>query len=239
MQPVPAGPAPDRQQLVEVAALAGAAHRLRMHAQQVTLDAQRAAVELPAHAQQERGVEVAPRAQHLQQHLRSPGHHHEARAGGRQRQRAAAPRIADRELLSSRPAPRDAEHVGALDLQVVEQPRGQSRQVVQAVRQMRRRRFADARRVERHHAGALEVRHERCHRLDVGADAVEQQQRAHGVGAAADRVADALVAQGGATDAQIAPGIVGRVLRQAPPRSGPAPHRATGGGSTRPASAHA
>ena len=153
-----------------------------MHLQQVALETQDAAVKLAPHPQQVGRIEVAARAEQLQQHARLTGDHHEPGGGRRQRERAAPRGMADRELLRRSTSPGHAEHVDALDAQVVEQLGRQASDMGHPVGQKRRGRLADARDVEGDHARSPEARDERRRGLDAGADAVEQQQGARRTG---------------------------------------------------------
>jgi hypothetical protein len=97
--------------------------------------------------------------------------------GGGKDQPPAARALLERELLRQRAAPGHAQHVDFLVSELVEQPRGQPRQGGGTVGQGGRRRAAHARHVEYDRRGPVERVEERLDQLDVGADAVEDEQR--------------------------------------------------------------
>jgi hypothetical protein len=204
VQPVPARPAPQREHLVQVAALAGWGS-----------------------AACTRSTSCPRRTRRPSQATGAAGRHRrQTGPTGRQRQRRAAPRVAQREFLCRRAAPRDADDVGDRDSQPVEQRLGQARDLAQPVRQQRGRRLADAGRVEGDHAGLPEAGDERGRRLEAGADAVEQQDRARGIGRAGVHDAQRLSADSdGLACASVRPGACpGR--RLSPSRRRPSWHRA-------------
>jgi hypothetical protein len=73
-------------------------------------------------------VPVAPRREHAEQDARMPGDHQRARPGRHQHQAADPVRAAQRELLRQSAAPGDAQDVGLLIAELVEQAGQQRRQ---------------------------------------------------------------------------------------------------------------
>ena len=178
-QPRQAGPADAGGELVVVASgRAGACRGVQQDAGQRRVVAHAAAVKLPGDAGRVCGVVVAPRGEHAQQDAGMSGDHQRAGAGGHQYQAAHPVRAAQGELLREPAAPGDAQHVGLLIAELVEQPAEQWRQRGQVVRKRRRRGSADAGHVEPDDGPPPVQRvDERLEHLQGGADAVAQQQR--------------------------------------------------------------
>ncbi|MCY1421496.1 hypothetical protein D9M71_371540 [compost metagenome] len=193
VQPVEAGPAEAGEQLPVVAELAAGAHLAGEGQGQLRVAAEAAAVDVRGDARAVGRLDVAPRAGHAHEHLRLARQHHRAGGSGGEDQLLAALRIVVGELLGQRAAPGHADGGDLAVVQVVEHARHQLGQAGEAVGRAGGRRAADPGYVEGDH---FEVRVQRGdegeHQLQVGADAVEDQQRAHVRLARADRGADAL-----------------------------------------------
>jgi hypothetical protein len=170
------------------------------------------AVQLAGNAGRVSGVPVPPRREHAHQDPRIPGDHDRARRGRHQHQAAHPVRPAQRELLREPAAPGDAEDVGLLIVELVEQAGQQRRQHGQVIRNDRGRRAADARHVEPDDGPPrIEGVDERLEQLQAHADAVAQQQRRPARDAWPHRDTD-----GPAADGQD-PHPLGRPLRTDPP----------------------
>ena len=178
VQPVNAGPAEAGEQLPVVTELARRAHFRRMAGSQRRVAAERAAVDHRRDANHMGRLNVAARAGHHPQHFRFARHHHRTGSGGRQHQFLAALGIVVGKLLRQGAAPRHADHIDLAVVEIIEHPRRQSGQAGEAIRPVRRRRTADPGHVEGNHFQVrVERRDKRKHQLQVGADAVENQQR--------------------------------------------------------------
>ncbi len=124
-----------------------------------------------------RVIDVAARRGHLEQHAGIAGDHERTRRRRREHETAAARRMVERELLRDRATPRHAEHVGNVVAEMVEQIDGETGDAGGPVGRARRGRAAHARHIEDHDLRTVERVDERQRELDVGAEAVQQQQR--------------------------------------------------------------
>ena len=212
-QPRQAGPAEAGEQLIEVTpGRAQAGGGVQQVPGQGRVFARAAPVQLAGDAGRVSRVPVAPRREHAQQDPRTPGDHQRARPGRHQHQAAHPVRAAQRELLRQSATPGDAQDVGLLIAELVEQADQQRRQRGQVIRDDRSRRAADARHVEPDD-GAMRIERvdERLEQLQARADAVAQQQRRPARGPFPHRDPD-----GTAADRQV-PHPLGRLGRSAPP----------------------
>ena len=107
-----------------------------------------------------------------------PGDHQRARPGRHQHQAAHPVPAPQRELLREPAAPRDAQDVGLLMAELVEQAGQQRRQRDQVVRDGRGRRAADTRHVKPDDPSPrIERVDERLEQFQAGPEAVAEQQR--------------------------------------------------------------
>ena len=91
--------------------------------------------------QQIRRIDIAARAEQLEQHVGLPGHHHEAGAGRRKRQRARSAADSGSRTPARRRRPRHTEHAQRPSRSRWSSSRAASRRdIAQPVRQQRRRR---------------------------------------------------------------------------------------------------
>ncbi len=174
-----AGPAEDGQRLV---AIASGPYELCRGAQQLTGErrvvAHAAAVELTSDAGRTSMVAIAPRPQHAEQSAWVAGHHQAAWRASHQHESAYPCWAQDGEMLRQGASPGDAQDIGLLVAELVEQVTHQRRQCGQVVRNYRWLGPADARHVEPDDfsLGAERV-DERLQQLEAGADAIAQHQR--------------------------------------------------------------
>ncbi|MNE21836.1 hypothetical protein D3C80_1150140 [compost metagenome] len=163
---------------------------------QVGVTSEAAAIDHRRNADDMRWLHVTPGAGHHPQHLGLAWHHYRASSGGGQHQLLAALGVIVSKLLGQGAAPGHADDVDLAVVEVVEHPRGQLGQPREAVRVAWRRRAADPGHIE---GDDFQVRvkciDEREHQLEVGADAVEDQQRRQVRLAGANSGADGLVVQ--------------------------------------------
>jgi hypothetical protein len=140
--------------------------------------ARRTPVDVPGHPLQVATVQVPPRRHHVHEHRRLAGDRRHAGRGGDEHQPPAAGALGRGELLRDAAAPGDAKHIDLAVAELGQHARDQPTQPSEAVGSRRRRRAADARRIEPDHLdGRVNVADERLEHLQAGADAVDQQQR--------------------------------------------------------------
>ena len=125
----------------------------------------------------ELGIDVAARVRHLGQRRRIAGHHQHARRGRGQHEPAGALGMLEREMLRHRAAPGHAHDVAQLDTELVEDLRGGPAHGEGVVGHDRVRAFAGTGHVEHDEAALGQHFGKRGDRLDIGADAVEKQDR--------------------------------------------------------------
>ena len=174
-----AGPAEDGQRLV---AIASGPYELCRGAQQLTGErrvvAHAAAVELTSDAGRTSMVAIAPRPQHAEQSAWVAGHHQAAWRASHQHESAYPCWAQDGEMLRQGASPGDAQDIGLLVAELVEQVTHQRRQCGQVVRNYRWLGPADARHVEPDDFSlGVERVDERLQQLEAGADAIAQHQR--------------------------------------------------------------
>ena len=191
-KPRQAGPPERRRELKIVSTPAAEADVAQRARDQGAVAPEVAAVNVTRDAARVRGIHVAARRGHPEQHRRAAGHHE--RAGGSRREDKLAPahRVAQRELLRDRATPRHAEHVDPADADMVEQTFRNPGNARGAVGRPRRWRTADAGHVEDDDRRSVQRVDERPRQLDVGAEPVQDEQRHARRIAGADAVADSL-----------------------------------------------
>ena len=191
-QPRQAGPAEAGEQLVEVTpGRAQAGGGVQQVPGQGRVFPRAAPVQLAGDAGRVSRVPVASRREHAQQDARMPGDHQRAWPGRHQHQAAHPVRAAQRELLRQPASPGDAQDVGLLVAELVEQAGQQRRQRGQVIGDDRSRRAADARHVEPDDGTPrIECVDERLEQFQARADAVAQQQRRPARGPLPHRDAD-------------------------------------------------
>ena len=171
-----AGPAGDRQLLVEVSAPVAAA-RVGQQGDGARVRPHRAAVDPGSHRAGVLGVLEPPPRQHLADEGRAARDHH-AGGGADEDEPPAPASLLEGELLGERTTPRHAEHVGLRMAQLVEDPGDEPAHVPEPVRPARRRRPSHARHVEADDPRRRRQRvDERLQPLDRHAEAVHQEQR--------------------------------------------------------------
>ncbi|MNC11713.1 hypothetical protein D3C75_594200 [compost metagenome] len=217
VQPVDAGPAEAGEQLPVVTELARRAHLGRMAGGQRRVATERTPVDHGCNADYVGRLDVASRAGHHPQHFRLARHHHRTRRRGGQHEFLATLRIVIRELLGQGATPGHADDVDLPVVEIVEHARRELGQPRKTIRPVWRRRTADTGYVE---GNDFQVRvqrgNEREHQLQVGADAVENQQGRQVRLAGAYRRAERLAIQIDGTEYEglrHASGPVGRFLK--------------------------
>ncbi|MCY1406605.1 hypothetical protein D9M71_218760 [compost metagenome] len=162
-------------------------------------------------------LDVASRAGHHPQHFRLARYHHRTRRRCRQHEFLAALRIVVGELLGQGAPPGHADDVDLPVVEIVEHPRCELRKARKTIRPVWCRRTADAGYVEGDDFQVrVQCRDEREHQLQVGADAVENQQGRQVRLAGAYRRAERLAIQIDGTEYEglrHASGPVGRFLK--------------------------
>src|SRR5690606_38101552 len=178
VQPVDAGPAEAGEQLPVVAHLAARAHLARVRHGQFGIAAEGAAVDVRGDAYAIGRLHIAPWAGHAPEHLGFARHHHRTGRGGGEDQLLASLRVVVGELLGQGAAPGHADGVDLTVVEVIQHACRQLGQAREAIGCGRGRRAADAGYVEGDEFQLrIEGGDEGHHQLQVGTDAVEDQQR--------------------------------------------------------------